>query len=79
MILPAADATIGDTFVQCAEAFGANAFLAVPANAARNYPPAKLKEIHHLLREADMRSKGMGSTSADDAELLRELVARIAV
>ncbi|MCL4282478.1 MAG: DNA polymerase III subunit delta [Flavobacteriales bacterium] len=49
------------------------------AGAARNYPPAKLKEIHHLLREADMRSKGMGSTSADDAELLRELVARIAV
>ncbi|MBX3644620.1 MAG: AMP-binding protein [Rubrivivax sp.] len=40
MIIPAADATIGDTFVQCAEAFGANAFLAVPANAARNYHPA---------------------------------------
>ena len=40
MIIPAADATIGDTFFQCAETFGANAFLAVPANPARNYHPA---------------------------------------
>ena len=40
MIIPAADATIGDTFFQCAETFGANAFLAVPSNAARNYHPA---------------------------------------
>ena len=28
MIVPAPDATIGDTFFRCAEAFGANAFLA---------------------------------------------------
>ena len=40
MIVPAPDATIGDTFFQCAEAFGAHAFLAVPANPARAYHPA---------------------------------------
>ena len=39
MIVPAPDATIGDTFFRCAEAFGANAFLAVPANPARSYHP----------------------------------------
>ena len=40
MIVPAPDATIGDTFWQCADAFGDNAFLAVPANPARSYHPA---------------------------------------
>jgi DNA polymerase-3 subunit delta len=49
------------------------------AGAARNYPPAKLREVQHLLREADMRSKGVGNTSADGGELLRELVARVMV
>lgn len=39
MIVPAPDATIGDTFFRCAEAFGHNAFLAVPANPARSYHP----------------------------------------
>jgi DNA polymerase-3 subunit delta len=49
------------------------------AAAARNYPPVRLREIQHLLREVDMRSKGVGSASADDAELLRELVARVMI
>jgi len=40
VIVPAPDATIGDTFFQCAEAFGDKAFLAVPANPARSYHPA---------------------------------------
>jgi acyl-CoA synthetase (AMP-forming)/AMP-acid ligase II len=40
VIVPAPDATIGDTFFQCARVFGANTFLAVPANPARNYQPA---------------------------------------
>ncbi len=40
MITPREDATIGDTFFRCAEAFGAHAFLAVPANPARHYHPA---------------------------------------
>jgi crotonobetaine/carnitine-CoA ligase len=40
VITPREDATIGDTFFQCAAAFGGNAFLAVPANPARAYHPA---------------------------------------
>ena len=47
------------------------------ANAARHYPPAKLKEIQHLLREADLNSKGVGNSSAEDGELLRELLVRV--
>ena len=47
------------------------------AGAARHYPPARLKEIQHLLREADLHSKGVGNASADDGELLRELLVRI--
>ena len=47
------------------------------ANAARFYPPARLKEIQHLLREADLNSKGVGNASAEDGELLRELLARV--
>ncbi len=49
------------------------------ASAARNYPPAKLREVQHLLREVDLRSKGVGNASADGGELLRELVARVMV
>lgn len=49
------------------------------AQAARTYPPAKLQQVHQLLREADLRSKGVDNTSADDGELLRELVARVMV
>ena len=47
------------------------------ANAARFYPPEKLREVQHLLREADLRSKGVGNTSADGGELLRELLVRV--
>jgi len=47
------------------------------ANAARHYPPSRLKEIQHLLREADLNSKGVGNASADDGELLRELLVRV--
>jgi acyl-CoA synthetase (AMP-forming)/AMP-acid ligase II len=43
MIIPAADATIGPTFRQCAQAFGALSFLAVPANPARAYHPQGLE------------------------------------
>ncbi|MGB3869328.1 MAG: DNA polymerase III subunit delta [Flavobacteriales bacterium] len=47
------------------------------AQAARFYPPEKLRDVQHLLREADLRSKGVGNTSADDGELLRELLVRV--
>ncbi|HRO40336.1 MAG TPA: DNA polymerase III subunit delta [Flavobacteriales bacterium] len=49
------------------------------AQAARIYTPAKLRQVHHLLREADLKSKGVGNTSADDGELLRELVTRVMI
>lgn len=49
------------------------------ANAARFYPPEKLREVQHLLREVDLRSKGVGNTSADGGELLRELLVRVMV
>jgi len=47
------------------------------ANAARFYPPEKLREVQHLLRDTDLRSKGVGNTSADGGELLRELLVRV--
>jgi DNA polymerase III subunit delta len=47
------------------------------AQAARFYPPEKLKQVQHLLREADLNSKGVGNASAEDGELLRELLVRI--
>lgn len=47
------------------------------ATAARNYPPQRIREVQHLLRSADLRSKGVGNASADDGELLRELLARV--
>ena len=46
-------------------------------SAARFYPPEKLREVQHLLREADLRGKGFGNVSADGGELLRELIARV--
>ncbi len=47
------------------------------ANAARNYPPQKIREVQHLLRQADLRSKGVGNVSAEDGDLLRELLVRV--
>ncbi len=46
--------------------------------AAANYPTPKAFAIIGLLREWDMKSKGLGNDSTDDAELLRELILRIA-
>jgi DNA polymerase-3 subunit delta len=45
--------------------------------AARNYPPAKLVSIVGMLREYDLKSKGLGTTITDSGELTRELVYRI--
>ncbi len=43
MIIPAPGATIGPTFARCVQAFGAQPFLAVPANPARAYHPQGLE------------------------------------
>ncbi|HNS17903.1 MAG TPA: DNA polymerase III subunit delta [Bacteroidales bacterium] len=44
---------------------------------ARNYAPAQLARIISLLREYDLKSKGVENVSTDDGELLKELVFKI--
>ena len=46
-------------------------------NAARIYNPRKCVEIFSLLRDYDLRAKGLNNDSTDDGELLRELVYKI--
>lgn len=46
-------------------------------SSARNYPPQKLVEIIALLREYDLKSKGVGTTITESGELTRELIYRI--
>jgi len=45
--------------------------------AARNYPAAKLLSIMSILREYDLKSKGVNNISTDGGELTRELVYKI--
>jgi DNA polymerase-3 subunit delta len=45
--------------------------------AAKNYPPKKLVEIVSLLRETDMKSKGIGNVSTPEYDLQRELIYKI--
>jgi DNA polymerase-3 subunit delta len=44
---------------------------------ARNYSMAQVVRAQKLLRQYDLRSKGLGGDGADHGELLRELLARI--
>ncbi len=44
---------------------------------ARQYPAVKLRDIQHHLRQTDLRSKGLGGSSAGDGELLQELLERV--
>jgi len=52
-------------------------FLSEYKSAARVYPPRKCVEIFTLLRQYDMRSKGVNNENTDQGELLRELVFKI--
>jgi DNA polymerase III subunit delta len=52
-------------------------FLAEYEQAAKRYTPAGTARIISLLREYDVRSKGLGNSSASDGELLKELVYKI--
>ncbi len=52
-------------------------FLREYGQAAANYPMPKLFSIFELLREYDMKQKGIGRGSIDDGELLRELLLKI--
>lgn len=45
--------------------------------AAKNYSSAKIRHIISLLREYDLKSKGIGNASNPDSELLKELVYKI--
>ncbi len=52
-------------------------FLEQYQRSAKNYSGKELLKIVSLLREYDMKSKGMGNVSASDGELTVELVRRI--
>ncbi|NJM17192.1 MAG: DNA polymerase III subunit delta [Bacteroidales bacterium] len=47
------------------------------ASAAKSYPIPKAVEIISLLREYDLKSKGVNNTSTPDGQLLKELVFKI--
>jgi len=42
--------------------------------AARNYPMRKVSQIISLLRDADMKSKGVGASNLNQADILKELL-----
>lgn len=52
-------------------------FVSDYTRAARIYSPRKCVQIFSLLREYDMRSKGVNNESVDHGELLKELVFKI--
>jgi DNA polymerase-3 subunit delta len=54
-------------------------FLREYQTAAGHYPTPKVFAIMGLLREYDLKSKGAGSGSADDGELLKELLLKIMI
>lgn len=63
---------------EVASALGINPFFANDYHtAARNYPFDKVSKIISLLREYDLKSKGLGNGSADENELTKELIYKI--
>lgn len=61
-----------------AKALGVHPFFVQDyVTAARNYPVAKLKSIFAFLRDYDMRWKGVDNASADEGELMKELIWKI--
>ena len=45
--------------------------------AARNYPMKKVSQVISLLREADVKSKGVGAANVPQGDLLKELLVKI--
>ena len=45
--------------------------------AARNYPMRKVSQIISLLREADVKSKGVGAANVPQEDLLKELLVKV--
>jgi len=61
-----------------ASALGVNPiFVKDYETAAPKYPAPKIIQIISILREYDLKSKGVGSTSASDGELMREMIFKI--
>ncbi|MFH1297097.1 MAG: DNA polymerase III subunit delta [Bacteroidota bacterium] len=44
---------------------------------AQNYSPAKVKSVIGILREYDLKSKGVDNVSATDGELMKEMIFRM--
>ena len=47
------------------------------ATASRNYPMRKVSQIIEIIRDMDVKSKGVGSGSIKEADMLKELVYKI--
>jgi DNA polymerase-3 subunit delta len=61
-----------------AKALGVNPyFVEGYLSAAQHFGPAKLRQIFSLLKEFDLRSKGLEGNNASEGELLKEMVFRI--
>ncbi|SDW77559.1 DNA polymerase III, delta subunit [Lutibacter oricola] len=61
-----------------AKALGINPYFVTDySNAAKNYPMRKVSQIIALLREADLKSKGVGANALPVGEILKELVFKI--
>ena len=48
-------------------------------SAAHNYPMRKVSQIISILREFDVKSKGVGSNAVPQGELLKELLVKIMI
>lgn len=63
---------------KAAAELGINSFFLKEYNAAAaNYNVQKTERIIHWLREADARSKGIGTVSMEDGDIMKELVAKM--
>ncbi|WP_299220416.1 DNA polymerase III subunit delta [uncultured Aquimarina sp.] len=52
-------------------------FVSDYSDAARNYPMKKVSQIIALLREADLKGKGVGATNLPPGDILKELLVKI--
>ncbi|MBT8288185.1 MAG: DNA polymerase III subunit delta [Bacteroidia bacterium] len=52
-------------------------FVSEYSNAARNYPMKRVSQIIGILREIDVKSKGVGANALPQRDLLKEMIVRI--
>ncbi|NNK87081.1 MAG: DNA polymerase III subunit delta, partial [Flavobacteriaceae bacterium] len=52
-------------------------FVSEYSNAARNYPMKKVSRIISILREFDVKSKGVGANALPQRDLLKEMLVKI--